>query len=294
MPRSVLLLVNRDKPKAIAALGGIRALIERHGSIAGEIDADDAPINAPADTDLIMVLGGDGTLLAQARRCAALGKPMIGVNFGRLGFLAEFDEEALVRSAPTLLGDQPLPVSERMMLSASVLRPGVPAPVFSSIALNDCAITAGPPYRVIELNLAIDRNGGPTIRGDGVVVSTPSGSTAYSVAAGGPIVAPGVNGISITPIAAHSLSFRPMVAPGDVRIDLTLSLGNRTDGQGGTTLVLDGQVQTPLLTGDTVTIEQHPQLLRLVSNPESTFWRTLVRKMHWAATPGNEDETPCP
>jgi len=287
MPRSVLLLVNRDKPNAVKALGGIRSLIERHGSIAGEIDADDAPIAESKNTDLLMTLGGDGTLLAQARRCVGLGIPLVGVNFGRLGFLAEYDVEALTRFAPMLLGDEPLPVSERIMLSATVTRAG--EAVFTDIALNDCAITAGPPYRVIEIGLGLDSNGGPTIRGDGVVVSTPSGSTAYAVAAGGPIVAPGVNGISIIPIAAHSLAFRPIVAPSDSSIELTLLQGNRSDGQGGTTLVIDGQVQTPLETGDKVSIRQHEQCLKLVSNPESTFWRTLVRKMHWAVAPGQSD-----
>lgn len=287
MPRSVLLIVNRDKPKAVAALDQISALIERHGSVAGVIDADDSPITDTKGADLLMVLGGDGTLLAQARRCVDLGLPLMGVNFGRLGFLAEFDEEALERCAPQLLGDEPLPITERMMLHAAITRTGGTAPAFESIALNDCAITAGPPYRVIEIGLALDGNGGPNIRGDGVVVSTPAGSTAYSLAAGGPIVAPGVNGISITPIAAHSLSFRPMVAPGDVRIDLTLLEANRDSGCGGTTLVLDGQLQTPLETGDAVAIRQHNHRLRLVSNPESTFWRTLVRKMQWASTPGS-------
>ncbi len=288
MPRSVLLIVNRDKPKAVAALDQIRALIDRHGAIAGEIDADDSPITDTNGADLLMVLGGDGTLLAQARRCVDLGLPLMGVNFGRLGFLAEFDEAALERCAEDLLGEKPLPISERMMLHASITRSGGSAPAFESIALNDCAITAGPPYRVIEIGLALDGNGGPNIRGDGVVVSTPAGSTAYSLAAGGPIVAPGVNGISITPIAAHSLSFRPMVAPGEVQIDLTLLEANRDNGCGGTTLVLDGQIQTPLENGDAVTIRQHDRRLRLVSNPESTFWRTLVRKMQWASTPGSE------
>jgi NAD+ kinase len=290
MPRAVLLIVNREKPKAVDALGRITALIERLGSIAGVIDADDRPIEDTGGADLIMALGGDGTLLAQARRCVALGLPMMGVNFGRLGFLAEFDETALGRCAEGLLGEGPLPISERMMLHATVNRADRSSPAFASIALNDCAITAGPPYRVIEIGLALDGNGGPTIRGDGVVVSTPSGSTAYSVAAGGPIVAPGVNGISITPIAAHSLSFRPMVAPGSVRVDLRLIQGNRADGQGGTTLVLDGQIQTPLMTGDSVSIRQHDRRLRLISNPESTFWRTLVRKMLWASTPGGGTE----
>ena len=293
MPRSVLLLVNREKPKAVSALEDIRSLIEQHSAIADEIDADDSPIDSTMNADLIMALGGDGTLLAQARRCVHLGLPMIGVNFGRLGFLAEYDEAALRRCAEDLLGEQALPISERMMLSARVLRADQSAPEFSSIALNDCAITAGPPYRVIEIELTLNGPSGPTIRGDGVIVSTPSGSTAYSVASGGPIVAPGVNGISITPIAAHSLAFRPIVAPGDVSIELKLRLGNSADGQGGTTLVIDGQVQTPLMTGDKVIIEQHNRRLRLVSNSESTFWRTLVRKMHWASSPGDHGASTC-
>jgi len=286
MPRSVLLLVNRAKPNAVDALPRIRAIIERHGAIAAEIDADDAPIPSAQVADLIITLGGDGTLLSQARRCIDLGLPMMGVNFGRLGFLAEFDEQALERAAPAILGDGPLPISNRMVLRAEVTRAGASAPAFISVALNDCAITAGPPYRMIEIGLALDGNGGPTIRGDGVIVATPSGSTAYSVAAGGPIVAPGVEGVSITPIAAHSLAFRPMVAPGNVRITLTLLQGNRSDDEGGTTLLIDGQIQTPLTAGDTVEVRRDERRLSLVSNPESTFWRTLVRKMHWAAPPG--------
>src|SRR5690606_8901839 len=116
------------------------------------------------------------------------------------------------------------------------------------VALNDCVVTAGPPYRMIELDVYIDGEPGPTLRGDGVIVSTPIGSTAYNVSAGGPIVSPDLDSFTITPHAAHSLAFRPIVVPSSCEIDLHLRKGNDAD-DGGTTLVLDGQVDTRLQSG---------------------------------------------
>ncbi len=289
MGRSVLLLVNREKPGAVKAVDEVRGLIDApgRGRLAGEFDANGDPISLPAGTsaDLIMVLGGDGTLLAQARRCVHLGLPMMGVNFGNLGFLAEFDLEALRRQADALLGDQPLTLSERMMIRAEVAGKGAKKARFSGLALNDCAVTAGPPFRMITLDLRIDGEAGPSLRGDGVIVSTPIGSTAYNVSAGGPIVSPDLDSLTITPIAAHSLAFRPIVIAAKSAVTLEVTEANEGDG-GGTTLVLDGQVQTRLREGDLITMRRYERSLRLVHNPETSYWRTLLRKLHWAAAPG--------
>lgn len=290
MPRSVLLLVNRSKPLVLDALPRVRALLERHGRIAAELDAVMDPLEPTPPADLVVVLGGDGTLLAQVRRTLALGLPIIGVNFGNLGFLAEFDLPALEFHAPRLLGDAPIEVHERMLIQAEVLRDlsrQAGASVFSQPAVNDCVITAGPPFRMIELGLAIDGLPGPALRGDGVIISTPTGSTGYSVSAGGPIVSPDVRCMSITPLAAHSLSFRPIVLPPTSQIELEVRRANGFAGsEGGTTLVLDGQVHVRLLQGDRVVFKRHPVLARLVNNPETNYWSTLVRKMHWAVKPG--------
>lgn len=292
MGRSVLLIVNRSKPDAVAALDEIRALIARHGSLAAEIDADVAPLPDARGAELVMVLGGDGTLLAQARRCVSFGQPLLGVNFGSLGFLAEFDLDALRRQAAHLLGDGRLKLTTRTLLRAQArsAQGGLAGdPFFEGIALNDCVLTAGPPFRMIELDISIDGDTGPLLRGDGVIVSTPIGSTAYNVSAGGPIVSPALDTMTITPIAAHSLAFRPIVVPGVSRLRVRVLKANHGDAtsgdNAGTTLMLDGQDRTRLREGDTVTIARHEQAVRLVENQESSYWKILVKKLHWAAAP---------
>lgn len=318
MPRSVLLLVNRSKPQVAEALPAIRALVSRHGVLAGELDASNAPLHPgdiPPSTDLIMVLGGDGTLLSQARRCVHLGIPLIGVNLGKLGFMSEFDPDALARQAPTLFGGGPLALADRTMIQTEVHRPSGEAngnanhPIFVGLALNDCVIAAGPPYRMIEIGLRLGGIEGPILRGDGVIVSTPIGSTGYSVSAGGPIVSPELDSLAITPIAAHSLSFRPIVVSSRTPIELTILKSNPVRNAGlwegggtnhgggtvspdqpapmGTTMVLDGQVLRPVSEGERIVLRGHDRPIRLVRNPESTYWGTLVRKLHWARPPGN-------
>lgn len=316
MPRSVLMLVNRSKPQVAEALPAIRDLVSRHGVLAGELDASSAPLSAgdiPPKTDLIMVLGGDGTLLSQARRCVHLNLPLIGVNLGKLGFMSEFDPDALARQAPTLFGGGPLTLADRTMIQAEVHRPSGEAhgnghhPIFVGLALNDCVIAAGPPYRMIEIGLRLGGVEGPILRGDGVIVSTPIGSTGYSVSAGGPIVSPELDSLAITPIAAHSLSFRPIVVSSRTPIELTIQKSNPVRNAGlweagsvstggtvspdqpapmGTTMVLDGQVLRPVSEGERIVLRGHDTPIRLVRNPESTYWGTLVRKLHWARPAG--------
>ncbi len=317
MPRSVLLLVNRSKPQVADALPAIRELVRRHGNLAGELDANASPL-PPSETstkaDLLMVLGGDGTLLSQARRFVHLGLPMIGVNLGKLGYMSEFDPDSLARQAPTLFGDGRLVISDRTMIRAEVFRPSgrgtrgtgpADPPVFVGLALNDCVITAGPPYRMIELGLRLGGVEGPILRGDGVIVSTPVGSTGYSVSAGGPIVSPDLDSMAVTPIAAHSLSFRPIVVSSRTEIELTILRSNPVRNAGlweagssgsvspdqpppvGTTIVLDGQVLRPVTEGERVVCRGHDQPIRLVRNVESNPWQTLVRKLHWARPPGS-------
>lgn len=293
MPRSIILVANQTKPEVCRALDEVRSLIHRHGSLANELIADASPVTDAGNADLIVVLGGDGTLLAQSRRLAHLGLPILGVNLGNLGFLAEFDLPALVRAAPGLFGSEPLQTVSRAMLHAQVFQNGgTSRPTFSGVALNDCVVTAGPPYRVIEIELRFDGVPGPVLKGDGVIVSTPTGSTAYSVSAGGPIVAPTVEAFTITPIAAHSLAFRPIVLPPDARIELVIRRANAHTELGkdgpvisGTALVLDGQVLHPLRGGERLLIRRDPRSVDLVRNPEAGYWATLIRKMHWAVSP---------
>jgi NAD+ kinase len=283
--RSVLLLVNRDKPDAVAAAAEVRALIAAHARLAGELEATHGPPPPQTDgADLIVALGGDGTLLSQARRFADLALPLLGVNLGKLGFLAEFDLPSLRAQAPALFSGAPLPIREDFLLRADIA-PAQGPPRYAGSALNECVITAGAPFRMITLSMMIDGEQGPTVSGDGMIVSTPAGSTAYNVAAGGPIVAPSAPAIAITPIAAHSLSFRPIVVPATSRIELTMLRVNAPGDAHGTTLVLDGQLASPLRIGERVLIARDARTARFVRNPARSYWATLTEKMGWAVPP---------
>ena len=306
MARSVLVVVNRSKPQVVRALPEVRELVTRYGTIVGELDASHAPFTDKdkLNAELVIVLGGDGTLLGQARKFVDMGTPILGVNLGKLGFLAEFDLPALRKHAASLFGSAVLETSDRTMIRAEVFRSALPSkPVFTGLALNDCVITSGPPYRMIELGLRLGGVDGPILRGDGVIVSTPIGSTGYSVSAGGPIVFPELDSLAITPIAAHSLSFRPIVVSSRRPIELAVLRSNpvRNAGQWdhgpgavttdqpapmGTTLVLDGQVLRPIGEGERVVLIGHDKPVRLVHNPDANYWETLVRKLHWATPAG--------
>lgn len=302
MSRGVILISNQSKPDVLAALDEVRRLIRAHGRIVADLDATDEPLTTKDGAELIVVLGGDGTLLAQSRRCVSLGLPMLGVNLGKLGFMAEFDVAALHEQAASLLGRTPLLLQDRPLLQVAV-HSGSELPDASGLALNDAVITAGPPFRMISLSLSIDGAAGPVVMGDGLIVATPTGSTAYNVSAGGAIVSPDVDAMSITPIAAHSLSFRPVVVAGNSNIEITLNAVNadsRLERLGahlppeerervlvgaGTSLVLDGQSSLRLQRNDRVVIRKHATPIRFVRNPRSSYWSTLIEKMHWAAPP---------
>lgn len=287
MPRAALLLVNRSKPAVCAALDEVRSLLEGHGRIAAELDAGDSPITPDdaAGADLVVVLGGDGTFLWQARRTLDLRLPIVGVNLGWLGFLAEFDLESLRGAAGWLMGDAELPTTDRLVLRVGVRRAG--SELFGGVALNDAVVTAGPPFRMIEVGLGIDGEVVADFKGDGVIVSTPTGSTGYAVSSGGSLIAPGVEAMSVTAIAAHSLALRPLVVSAESTVLLRLRQANEAgDGGTGTSLVLDGQQLAGLRAGDEIEVRTDRRRVKVVRNPETSYWETLVRKMHWGIGPG--------
>jgi NAD+ kinase len=286
MGRSVLLLTNPDKPEARAAAGSIAALAAAHGTLLGTFDADDSAPPANADNaDLLVVFGGDGTLLSQARRFAGYNLPMIGVNMGRLGFLAEFDVASVTAQAPALFGQGLLPTYNITALRVEITAQGAPRPRFSGLAINEAVITAGPPFTLIQLAMHIDGCDGPTIRGDGVMVATPLGSTAYNLAAGGPILTPDLDAFVVTALAPQTLAFRPVVIGARSVIEFEMSRVNTGVPGSGTALVLDGQLQERLAPGDNVRMTKDTPLLRFVRNPMSNYWERLLGKLNWAATP---------
>lgn len=285
MSRTVLVFINRSKPDAVAVLEEVLGMIKSHGRVAGVIDIAEAkPLPSTDGVDLLLVLGGDGSLLSAAHKSRHLGLPILGVNVGRVGFMSGFELDRLRLSAASVFGKGELTTRRLSTLGVEVRSKTNDSIRFSAVAFNEFVITAGPPFRMISLALTIDGEPGPAVSGDGMIVSTPIGSTAYNVSAGGPIVAPGANAYVITPIAAHSLSFRPIVVPDSCVIELRLDEVNATNG-GGTTLVADGQISHQMLAGDRIRYFGTEQSVELVVDPYVSYWRTLLSKMHWAAAP---------
>jgi NAD+ kinase len=292
MGRRVALLVNPDKPEATAAAKAVAGLVQTYGTLLGTFDAtDDAPPELTSDADVLVVFGGDGTLLSQARRFAGQNVPMIGVNMGRLGFLAEFDVAAVQLQAAAVFGDGLLPTYNFTSLRVEIIAPGASRPRYSGLAINEAVITAGPPYSLIQLAMHIDGCDGPTVRGDGVMISTPLGSTAYNLAAGGPILTPDIDAFVITPIAPQSLAFRPVVVGAQSVIEFVMVRVNNAVPGSGTALVLDGQLQERLAKDETVRMTRVVPLLRFVRNPLTNYWQRLLGKMNWAAEPRLASET---
>lgn len=285
----VALVVNTGKPEAVDAAKAVRRDIEAHAQLVGQFESSEDCHALHEGADLAIVLGGDGTILGLARHSLEAGVPVLGINFGKLGFLAEFDARAFHRHAARVLIGRST-VREVAALDARVLRDGVE--IARQPAINDVAICNGAPFRMIELGLQIDdapAENAPRVAGDGLIIATPTGSTAYNSAAGGPILEPTLAAMVVTPIAAHSLSFRPIVVPGTSRIEVVAHRVNRAEGHdptAGTCAVVDGQHTMPLEKGDTVRITVGERPLRLVVNPDRSYWQTLIHKLRWASSPG--------
>ena len=271
-----------DKPAVAAALAELEPWFAQRADIVG-IERDGEDLLPHVSADVILVLGGDGTLLSTARRLNGRPIPLMGVNFGRLGFLASFTPDQIKESFEQFQHGQ-LPISNRKALQAMVYPRGQAHHTFHATALNDAVITAGAPFHMVELELCVASEGGIRYFGDGVIVATPSGSTAYNVSAGGPIIDANVDALCITPICPHSLSFRPVVVGLDSIIEIVAVRVNP-----GTTLFCDGQASTPLHEGDRVIVSRSPHDVRLVENPRTRQWRSLADKLKWAATPRYND-----
>ncbi len=278
MAARIVLLADPSRPAVAGVLAELRAGLERYVTITQELESTNAPLPDDLDVDVAVAVGGDGTLISQARRVVNRELPLVGVNVGRLGFLAEFTAASLVEHADLVFGPHP-PVHEHMLLHSTVRTAGGEI-AHEDVAVNDCVIGAGPPFHMIELRLTIDGTEGPTLTGDGVIVATPIGTTAYNVSAGGPIVHPTLEAMVITPLCAHSLAFRPIVLRGDGRLRIEVERTNV-----GTALVQDGQVVAALRPGDTVEIRKHDRKVTFVTNPDTTYWRIVQDKLRWAAPP---------
>ena len=224
----------------------------------------------PSQSDLIVVLGGDGTLLSMARAVGDLGIPIVGVNLGDLGFLAATTLDEMIPALDALLRGH-MVIEERMMLATRVVRGG--QTVATWLGLNDTVITKAAMSRIINLSVSIDGQHAILYRADGLIVSTPTGSTAYSLSAGGPILYPTLDGVVLTPICSHTLTNRPIVVPGGQRVAVTLLTSQEV------MLTVDGQVGLGLREGDVVDVGRAAAAIRLVRFKD--FFSVLRTKLKW-------------
>ncbi|MCP2606675.1 NAD(+)/NADH kinase, partial [Candidatus Aminicenantes bacterium AC-708-I09] len=223
--------------------------------------------------DLIIVLGGDGTFLSISHLAAKENVPVLGVNLGSLGFLTEVPVDELYQTLENYFNGKREIISFRKMLKAKVGEE-------IYYGLNDIVINKGALARIIQLGLAVNGNYLGILRADGLIISTPTGSTAYSLAAGGPILSPGIPAIILTPICPHTLSFRPMVLPIEFKIKIKLL----TKGE-EVYLTVDGQRGRPLNAGDCVEVEEAEFSLTLISSPRRNYFQLLREKLGWGGTP---------
>ena len=278
--RRVFILGNPDKPDIGDAIKSVQEFSTGRCEVVGTALSLDAKPALNAKAEYIIVLGGDGTLLAVSRSLGDRQLPLIGVNFGKLGYLAEFSVDELNSSLDTVLSRPDL-VSELSILRTCVRRGQEIR--FESLAVNDCVVQAGPPFRTIEVSIRINDVHLTTVVGDGLIVCTPVGSTAYNLSAGGPIMQPRVMGIVLTPLCPHSLTHRPLVVEHESEIEIAVEKANA-----GSTLLVDGQLNYPLLAGDRIAVNRHSSNFHLVRNPAHPKWHGLVTKLRWGQPPSYE------
>ncbi len=278
--KRVYLLSNPDKAAAAKAMDLLATFAASHCHVVGTEQGLDCAHIRDDGIDRLIVLGGDGTLISVARSLAEHQVPLIGVNIGKLGFLAEFSLAELKTHFQRALSDDAL-LRKRMILDVTVSREG--RVLDYHIAINDCVIRAGSPFRMVALGISIDDMPLTEVSGDGLIVCTPNGSTAHNLSVGGPIIQHGVDAIVLTPLAPHSLTHIPLVVECDSVVDIIATNVNE-----GTTAIVDGQVAMPLKPGDRVTIKRYACALHIVCNPMYPRWHKLVTKLHWGKQPDYE------
>jgi len=223
--------------------------------------------------DLCLALGGDGTLLTAARHTGVRGTPLLGINLGSLGFLTSHPSEQAARVIEDYFKGS-FTAETRSMIDTRVVRgseilPGRPV-------LNDAVVVKGLVARLMEFRIQVDGDAAAELKADGIIVATPTGSTAYSLSAGGPILHPALDALVISAICPHSLTLRPIVVPGHLHVAITLV--HAEDAH----LTLDGQVDHGLLSGDRLEFQKSAQSITLLQDAQFSFFRLLQEKLHWS------------
>jgi len=279
--RKIGIIAKRNKPEAIPVIKDLLAwLKERRVECFIEPEMAELIPHASLEkdemsmtVDMVVVLGGDGTLLAAARSIQKRRVPILGVNLGGLGFLTEITLDELPQMLDDVLEGR-YTTDERMVLNAQVRRGGKVIRDFT--VLNDVVITKGALARIIELETRVNNEYVTTFRADGLIIATPTGSTGYSMSAGGPIVYPNLESVIITPICPHALTNRPLIVPRDVTIDVILR-----NEESEVFLTLDGQTGLQMEVNDTIQVQRGEGTISLITSPSKSYFGVLRTKLMW-------------
>ena len=268
----ILLLGYDQNPNFHVEAERLRPHIEQSADVV-LCDFDQIEDLSNVDADLAIVLGGDGSILRAARQMGHQQIPVVGVNLGKLGFLADFSPDELLAVLPDICAGKYERV-EHLMLDCLLVRDG--QTVFRQLGLNEAAVMAGGPFGILDVDVYVDQEFMTTYSCDGLIVSTPIGSTAHSLSAGGPILRKDVQAFVITPIAAHTLTVRPVVDTADRVYELHLSQPHP-----GTSLVVDGQLSCTIEPGDRVRVQRAEPKFQTIRVPGRSYYQTLREKLGW-------------
>ncbi len=282
--RRIGVVARRDRAEALDVVRGLVQWLTAHGRDV-VVDGETAEAlrlpgvtvaegrDLPGQVDLIVVLGGDGTLLSVARLVDGLDVPILGVNLGGLGFLTATTLEALFPTLEAVLRGE-YTAEERLVLVAGLSRGGVA--VADYLALNDVVVAKGALGRLIDLDVRVDGEPMTAYRADGLIIATPTGSTAYNLSAAGPILFPTMDAVVLTPICSHTLTNRPIVLPASASLEVTL-LTEAPD----VVLSVDGQTGPPVTAGDVVHVGRAAARIRLIRDPRKSYFEVLRTKLKW-------------
>jgi len=264
-----------DQLSGVLRRRGIKVVMDpaTAGASKAAPDATAELAKLPAHADLAIVVGGDGTLISCARQMADRGVPLVGVNLGTLGFLTDIPADGLEGAIESVL-DGEFISEQRALLSGSVRRGG--KTVFSALAMNDVVVSRGAVGSMIEFAVTVDGEFIYTLRADGLIVATPTGSTAYALSAGGPILHPALQAIALVPISPHTLSNRPVAIRSTSKVEITLVRGE------GSRANFDVQAHFELEQGDVVTVSASPKPATLLHPKGYRYFSMLRQKLRWS------------
>jgi NAD+ kinase len=280
--KKIGVIVNTKRPRAEHVLGELRQLAEAHGfrlfaedeSMAGRLGAERLPVADFAQkVDVALALGGDGTVLYTARALHGSNVPIMGINLGSLGFLTSVGDTEIAQALDAL-AHKSYKVSERDVAECRIFQDG--EPVGEEQALNDVVLGWGASSRIVTLNLSVSGEPVGSFMCDGMMVSTPTGSTGHSLSAGGPILHPGICGFGINVICAHTLSSRPLVVPNSSLIEIEV-----VNAPKELILSIDGQDEYKVEQGGKIEIRRSPSQVKFFQLPEHSYFSVLAQKLHW-------------